>query len=53
MATILSFNPSARSSKVRSCPTGGGATIIIFSGVRYERLDDGENGKGSGSSQER
>lgn len=53
MATILSFNPAARSSKARSYPSGGEATIIIFSGVQYERLDDDEGGGGAGSSQER
>lgn len=53
MATILSFNPSLRSSKARPYPSGGKATIIIFSGVRYERLDDDESSRGAGSSQER
>ncbi|WP_274424890.1 hypothetical protein [Chelativorans sp. YIM 93263] len=40
MATILSFTPPARDEKARSSSPGGEATIIVFTGVQYERIED-------------
>lgn len=44
MATILSFTPPERSKKARPSPPGGEATIIMFTGVQYERIEDDDAG---------
>jgi len=51
MATILPFKPMVRPD--RSALPKGGAAIIIFPGVRYERHDTSDDGKGEAARRER
>ncbi|WP_309084096.1 hypothetical protein [Chelativorans sp.] len=52
MAMILGFRPRTAQKPDRAPPEGG-ATIIIFPGVRYERLDGRDDRRGSAAGMRR